>query len=205
VSAVIHDDEPAGTVHLDVNWVPVAGGDGSNVYKAGMDTRCALNKALEQMGYTGKGYAYAIKEWQADAKQNIESVMALHGLERENMHNTERHKDVPTYIMEQERKEEAARCAELRRRAVVAEERATRAQEDEETARAATKEQEFIAEQIRAEIAALVAQRDALRQEVAELRGVKERSPKTKAVTGRRPYVAPSTVRNVDELFIGSR
>lgn len=120
VSIVLHDDEPDGTPHVDINWVPVAGGEGEDTYKGGMDTRCALNKALEQMGFDGRGYDYRIKHWQTDFKSRCESVMAEHDIEREYMHNEEKHQNITTYRIVKEREEEADKLREITRRREVA-------------------------------------------------------------------------------------
>jgi hypothetical protein len=120
VSMVLHDDEVDGTPHVDLNWVPVAGGEGEDTYKGGMDTRCALNKALEQMGFDGRGYDYRIKHWQTDFKARCESVMAEHDIEREYMNNEEKHQNIRTYRIEQEREEAADRLREIKRRQEVA-------------------------------------------------------------------------------------
>ena len=120
VSIVLHDDEPDGTCHVDINWIPVAGGEGEDTYKGGMDTRCALNKALEQMGFDGHGYDYRIKHWQTDFKARCESVMAEHDIEREYMNNEEKHQNIRTYRIEQEREEAADKLREITRRKEVA-------------------------------------------------------------------------------------
>lgn len=120
VASVIHDDEVDGTCHATVDWVPIGGGEGSGVYRGGLDTRCALNKALEQMGYDGHGYSFRIKHWQADFKAKCEEVMAQHDIEREYMNNEEKHRDVATWRMEQERKEEADKLREIKRMTEIA-------------------------------------------------------------------------------------
>lgn len=115
VAVVLHDDEVDGVCHATIDWTPVAGGEGSHVFKGGMDTRCSLNAALKQMGYNGKGYDYPIKQWQEDFKQKCEGVMAEYDIEREFMNNHERHKSVATWRVEQEREDEIAKLKEIKR------------------------------------------------------------------------------------------
>lgn len=97
VSIVLHADEVYGTCHLTVDVVPVASG-----YKRGMDTRCGMTKALEQMGFKNfdkhNTEAYGIVEFQNNVKRWIaEELMPEEGLERQYMGNTERHRDVAEF------------------------------------------------------------------------------------------------------------
>ena len=120
VSAVLHDDEPDGTPHVHIDWVPVAGGEGADTYKRGMDTRCSINSALKDMGYDGKGYAYPILQWRADFKARAEEVMASHWIAREFIGDEAQHADVATYRLQQQRHDAAVELAELKRRQGVA-------------------------------------------------------------------------------------
>ena len=115
VAAVIHSDEPGGTDHLTVDWIPW-----SDDYKTGLKKRCSQSKALKQMGFEGRGFAYPIKEWQADIKQHIEEVMTHYGIERELVGDKSAHEDVATYRMRMEREEEATKLKEIKRRQEVA-------------------------------------------------------------------------------------
>ena len=115
VAAIIHSDEPGGGDHLTVDWIPW-----SDDYKTGLKKRCSQSKALKQMGFEGKGFSYPIKEWQADIKQHIEEVMNHYGIERELVGDMSAHQDVATYRMAMERKEEATKLKELKRRQEVA-------------------------------------------------------------------------------------
>lgn len=201
VSAIIHDDEPSGTMHADINWVPVAGGEGSQAFKAGMDMRISLNRALKEMGITGRGFSYPIKEWQADAKAKIESVMHEYGIEREHMGNVERHKDTATYVMEQERERMALECKEMRRRAQVAEERAARAEYEASEALRAKLLAEDELDELVVEIQKMKAEKERL---AVQLNGVKEqyqRSAKARALRDAGKQV-PLKERPVSELFV---
>lgn len=95
VSAAVHMDEQ--TPHLHVAFVPVATG-----YKKGMEKRCSLTKALDNMGFPRKGNGLSISRWQTDCKQQMERIMNSHGYEREYMNNTDKHMDVDSFKLRKE-------------------------------------------------------------------------------------------------------
>lgn len=94
-----HDDEPCGTYHLHLRFTPIAHG-----YAQGMDTRCSLTKALNEMGFHN-GEGLAISQWQNDLKGHIEEVMIQHGYARDYMSNKERHLSTPMYKLKTEKEE----------------------------------------------------------------------------------------------------
>ena len=88
-----HGDEPNGTYHYHVAFVPVGTG-----YKNGMTERCSLTKALNAMGFkTSNEDGLAIQQWQNDVKDMIEDEMKQRGLEREYMDNTDKHLSVSAF------------------------------------------------------------------------------------------------------------
>lgn len=90
-----HDDESNGTYHYHVRFAPVGTG-----YKKGMPKRCALNKALEGMGFKGGEGEYPIHQWVNDVKDHIEQAMNEKGYSRQFMSNEEKHLSVPEFKRE---------------------------------------------------------------------------------------------------------
>lgn len=87
-AAYIHNDET--TPHLHLDYVPFATG-----HKRGLDTKVANDKAIEQMGYADW------KDWRDKEEQALERILNQHGLQRTIMNNTDRHRTVSGYKMEQ--------------------------------------------------------------------------------------------------------
>ncbi len=69
-NAVIHMDEA--TPHLHINYIPVGH------YSKGLDTRNAMAKALEEMGYTGIN---AATKWREHERTVFTEICKSHGLE----------------------------------------------------------------------------------------------------------------------------
>ena len=69
-NAVIHMDEA--TPHLHINYIPVGH------YSKGLDTRNAMAKALEEMGYTGVN---AATNWREHERAVFTEICKSHGLE----------------------------------------------------------------------------------------------------------------------------
>ncbi len=69
-NAVIHMDEA--TPHLHINYIPVGH------YSKGLDTRNAMAKALEEMGYTGVN---AATKWREHERAVFTEICKSHGLE----------------------------------------------------------------------------------------------------------------------------
>ena len=70
-NAVLHLDEA--TPHIHIDYIPVGH------FKNGIDTRNAMAKALEEMGY-GKG-ADAINRWRMAEREILQQICAEHGIE----------------------------------------------------------------------------------------------------------------------------
>lgn len=79
-NAVLHLDEPDGTPHLHIDWIPVA-----HNYKNGLQVRNSLDKALKEQGIDGvtSKRGHSTENWQEAEKNVVERVMERHGWERE--------------------------------------------------------------------------------------------------------------------------
>lgn len=84
-NAVIHLDEA--TPHLHIDYIPV--GHFSN----GLDTRNAMAKALEEMGY-GKG-ANAINRWRLAEWEALHQICKAHGIEISEPKKSRRYTAIP--------------------------------------------------------------------------------------------------------------
>lgn len=96
--AVIHMDEPKGTPHLHMDWVPVATG-----YKKGLQTRNSLDKALRQQGIEpsknraeGKHNNVTIA-WHEQEKAHMGRILERHGLEKEDLNVGGTHRTVQEF------------------------------------------------------------------------------------------------------------
>lgn len=79
-NAVLHMDEPAGTPHIHIDYIPVA-----RQYQRGLQVRNSLDKALKQQGVTPMNntrYSNATLAWEDSEKACIESVMRHHDMTR---------------------------------------------------------------------------------------------------------------------------
>lgn len=78
-NAVLHFDEPDGTPHLHIDWIPVAHG-----YKQGLQVRNSLDKALKEQGIDGatSRVGHSTHNWQEAEKNAVERVMERYGWER---------------------------------------------------------------------------------------------------------------------------
>lgn len=96
--AVIHMDEPKGTPHLHMDWIPVATG-----YKKGLQVRNSLDKALRQQGLEpsqnrqqGK-HNNATTAWHEQEKARMGWILERHGLEREDLNVGGQHRSVQEF------------------------------------------------------------------------------------------------------------
>lgn len=78
-NAVLHMDEPGGTPHIHIDYVPVARG-----YQKGLQVRNSLDKALKQQGIDGKGGKKdnSTQRWQESEKKALGEVMERYGWQR---------------------------------------------------------------------------------------------------------------------------
>lgn len=91
--AYIHHDEPNGTPHLHLDYIPVA------EYDKGMSKRVANNRAIQQMGFSDW------REWKDRQFDLLEEVCQKHDIQRRNMGNKERHMPLDVYRQLQREKE----------------------------------------------------------------------------------------------------
>lgn len=83
----IHLDEPNGTPHFHLRFVPVAEG-----YKQGMEKQCSLSKALENLGFErGSRTNMAVSRWRQEQMDLLSEIALKHDIEREIMDNHEKH------------------------------------------------------------------------------------------------------------------
>lgn len=84
-NAVLHFDEPQGTPHIHIDWIPVA-----RNYQRGLQVRNSLDKALCQQGCEPvvdeatkkRDFINATQKWESSEKQAVEHVMERYGWER---------------------------------------------------------------------------------------------------------------------------
>ena len=94
IGAYLHADEADGTVHLHVDYVPVATG-----YARGMEIQTGLVKALEQQGFVKAGARTAQIQWEARENAALEDICRQHGIEIEHpMAKGEKRKHLDTDI-----------------------------------------------------------------------------------------------------------
>lgn len=102
IGAYLHADEADGTLHMHLDYVPVATG-----YSRGMATQNGLVKALEQQGFTKQGSRTAQIQWEARENAALESICERHGIEV--IHpNVEKRRHLDTDLYKAEKKVEAA-------------------------------------------------------------------------------------------------
>lgn len=117
IGIYIHDDEPCGTCHAHVQFVPKGTG-----YKQGLKMRPSLTKALGNMGFkTGKttdyDYRTAQQQWQDDAKDFLEEKMNEYGFTRVHKGIKGPGEDIHGYKARQRRKKAEAKAAEAQAQA----------------------------------------------------------------------------------------
>jgi len=120
IGAYIHADEPDGTVHAHLDYIPVADG-----YKNGLRTQNGLVKALGQQGFdTMKHYKETAQiRWERRENQALEDICKEHGITvKHPVRESEKkavHQDTATY----KRQQEAAGVAESVQEAYTANQR----------------------------------------------------------------------------------
>jgi hypothetical protein len=90
ISSCLHVDEPGGTPHLHIAFIPYAIG-----YKQGMKKRCSISQALESMGY--KGENRNMRAWKSAQEDIIEEMMYSCGIERVRYGSKRERVDVALY------------------------------------------------------------------------------------------------------------
>lgn len=165
ISAVIHRDEQTPHLHLDL--VPTATG-----YKNGMEMRCSLTKALNNLGFkntaelnetTGKNQrTLALTHWQNDVKKLMVEVMEEYGYTREYKNNTEKHLSIDKY-------EQATENAKLLAVAENAKREAEQARREKAEIEESIKELQAESDESKKEKAKIEAENDKIKKEKAEI------------------------------------
>lgn len=101
VGAYIHADESDGTLHMHVDYVPVA-----HNYKKGLETQNGLVKALKEQGFEGTAKVTAQIKWEARENKALEEICNRHGIEVIHPAGEKRqHLDTETYKAEKKLEE----------------------------------------------------------------------------------------------------
>jgi len=99
--SVVHMDEPEGTPHVHIDFVPFA-----TESKRGLSVRNSLSKALEQQGFKGEGkFNTCSKLWIDSEKTALSEIMLSHGIEWLELGTTKEHLSVYNYKREKRREE----------------------------------------------------------------------------------------------------
>lgn len=75
IGAYIHADEKEGTLHMHIDYIPIATG-----YKKGMEIQNGLVKALEQQGFKKEGNKTAQIKWQFRENAVLEAICKKYGI-----------------------------------------------------------------------------------------------------------------------------
>ena len=105
----IHWDEPNGTPHFHIRFIPVATG-----YKNGMEKQCSLTKALSQCGYkkADRRHEISIIDFCHDQKNLLEEIALKHDIKRSDMDNKSKH--IPNGIYQQMMREKSLKEEEIK-------------------------------------------------------------------------------------------
>lgn len=112
IGAYIHADEKDGTLHMHVDYVPVAHG-----YQRGLETQNGLVKALQEQGFEKQGKATAQIQWEARENRALEEICRQHGIEVEHPASDKReHMRTEQYKVYAELKETKKELATLQKK-----------------------------------------------------------------------------------------
>jgi hypothetical protein len=93
IGAYIHADEPGGTLHAHLNYIPVATG-----YKRGLAVQNGLNKALAAQGFVEKkGKETPQIQWERRENAILEAICNTHGVEVHHPKSGKPHLDTIDY------------------------------------------------------------------------------------------------------------
>lgn len=177
IGAYLHADEKDGTVHMHIDYVPVAHG-----YKRGMETQTGLVKALGEMGFHKQGRETAQIQWERRENEALEAICREHGIEVEHPDRQEKHLDTKLYKVKKELEQAQEQLQELQDDIEIAETEADNWQEVAATyEQEADKVQEAVLEAresletVKDDIKHLEGQKTALEGEISALEGKKEK------------------------------
>ncbi len=106
-NVVVHMDEAAPHIHAD--YIPIAHG-----YKTGLETRVAMSKSLEQMGFKPNAkFKTPLEAWQSDTRAVMSGVAVAHGYEIIHTAGKTLHKTVEAYKRDIEQKQREFDALEL--------------------------------------------------------------------------------------------
>lgn len=171
IGAYLHADEKDGTIHMHIDYVPVAHG-----YKRGMETQNGLVKALGEMGFQKQGKDTAQIQWERRENEALEAICREHGIEVEHPDRKEKHLDTKVYKVKKELEQAQERLDELRDDIEMAESQAdnwqtiaiTHEQEADKTQTSLLEARESL-ETVKAELDATRAQKTALEGKIDAL------------------------------------
>lgn len=110
IGAYLHADEPDGTIHMHLDYVPVAHG-----YKRGMKVQNGLVKALGEQGFkvaSGKGTAQ--QQWQDNERRALKELCLERNIEVAPLKGEKRkHLDTDIYKQQQRLKEAQAEVKDI--------------------------------------------------------------------------------------------
>lgn len=99
IGAYLHADEKDGTIHMHIDYIPVAHG-----YKRGMEMQTGLVRALGEMGFKKQGKETAQILWERRENAALENICREHGIEVKHIENNQKqHLSKEMYIAQQER------------------------------------------------------------------------------------------------------
>ena len=209
IGAYLHADEKDGTIHMHIDYVPVAHG-----YKRGMETQTGLVKALGEMGFHKQGKETAQIQWERRENEALEAICREHGIEVEHPDRQEKHLDTKLYKVKKELEQAQEQLQELQDDIEIAETEADNWQEMAATyEQEANKAQETALEAYESlsvakrEISSMQAQKTALEGEIAALQAQKiemeQEAPALAAQIGEAraelSAVEAATKRKIDE------
>lgn len=176
IGAYLHADEKDGTIHMHIDYVPVAHG-----YKRGMETQTGLVKALGEMGFQKQGKDTAQIQWERRENEVLEAICREHGIEVEHPDRKEKHLDTKLYKVKKELEQAQEQLNELRDDIGIAETEADNwqsvtavyEQEADKAQKSALEARESL-ETVKAELNTMQVQKNALEGDIAVLEGKKE-------------------------------
>lgn len=92
IGAYIHADEVQGTIHMHIDYVPVAHG-----FKRGMETQTGLVRALKEQGFEKNGKETAQILWERRENQVLEKICLEHGIEVRHPNEGRKHEETKEY------------------------------------------------------------------------------------------------------------
>lgn len=176
IGAYLHADEKDGTIHMHIDYVPVAHG-----YKRGMETQTGLVKALGEMGFHKQGKETAQIQWECRENEALEAICREHGIEVEHPDRQEKHLDTKLYKVKKELEQAQEQLEGLQDDILTAEavadnwqSMAATYEQEADKAQGAVLEARESLETVKDDVKHLEGQKTALEGEISVLEGKKE-------------------------------